>query len=84
MKEELTDPETRVVGRKQVLRTLSKGEASEVFLAKDGDSSIIREIREAASKAGVPVRDVESMASLGRKCGIEVAASVAALLRREI
>jgi large subunit ribosomal protein L7A len=83
LKEELSDPKVRVVGRKQVLRALSRGEAVEVFLAKDGDSSIVRELREAAAKAGVPVRDVESKSALGRTCGIEVGASVAAVLKIE-
>jgi large subunit ribosomal protein L7A len=83
LKVELTDPKARVVGRKQVLRALSKGEAVEVLLAKDGDSSIAREMREAAAKASVAVVEAESMASLGRACGIEVGASVAAIIRIE-
>lgn len=81
MKAELTDPKKRVVGKKQVLRALAKGEASEVVLARDGDTSITRQVREAAAAAGVPVREAESMSQLGRACGIEVQASVAAILR---
>lgn len=81
MREQLLDHRMRVVGRKQVLRALSKDEATEVFLARDGDPFIAREIREAAGKAGVPVTDAESMAQLGRACGIEVGASVAASLK---
>jgi large subunit ribosomal protein L7A len=83
LKGELTDPKTRVVGKKQVLRALAHNEVKEVLLAKDGDSFIIREIREAAAKAGAPVKDAESMSALGKACGIEVPAAVAARLKIE-
>lgn len=82
MKGQLGDRSTRIVGKKQVIRALARNEAAEVFLAKDGDPFIQREIREAAAKAGTPVTDIESMAQLGRACGIEVKASVAARLRK--
>ncbi len=83
LKAELTDPAKRVVGKKQVLRALSKGEVSEVVLARDGDTSIARQIREAANAAKVPVTEAESMSQLGKACGIEVSASVAAILISE-
>ena len=84
MKGQLGDRSTRVVGKKQVVRALMRNEAAEIFLAKDGDPFIQRDIREGAAKAQVPVTEVESMAQLGRACGIEVKASVAARLKERI
>ncbi|HOA15652.1 MAG TPA: ribosomal L7Ae/L30e/S12e/Gadd45 family protein [Bacillota bacterium] len=84
MKGQLADRSTRVVGKKQVVRALVRNEVAEVFLAKDGDPFIQRDIRELATKAQAPVTEVESMAQLGRACGIEVKASVAARLKERV
>lgn len=82
MKVQLGDVTKLVVGKKQVIRALSKGEAEEVFLARDADTFIGREIREAVARHGAVLTEVDSMSVLGKACGIEIGAAVAARLRK--
>ncbi|HHV53931.1 MAG TPA: 50S ribosomal protein L7Ae-like protein [Firmicutes bacterium] len=77
---QLSDASGRVVGTKQTLRAVERGVARTVYLARDADQRILRPLREACAKAGVPVIEVESMAELGRQCGITVGAAAAAVL----
>lgn len=73
----------KVVGIKQVRRALEQHTAHRVFLAHDADPQLIQPLRLLCSQGNVPLDDSRSMRQLGRDCGIDVAASAAALLRRE-
>ncbi|MBE3576796.1 MAG: ribosomal L7Ae/L30e/S12e/Gadd45 family protein [Limnochordales bacterium] len=77
---DLTDAARRVVGAKQTLRAVERGEAQTVYIARDADERVVRPIREACERAGVPVVEAESMEELGRICGIAVGAAAAAVL----
>ena len=79
----LTDLNTpnKVVGVKQLKKALRDGSAKKVFVAQDADPKLTDPIRESCQSAGVPVEPVPTMAELGKACGIEVGAAVAALLR---
>ena len=79
----LTDLNTpnKVVGVKQLKKALRDGSAKKVFVAQDADPKLTDPICESCKSAGVPMESVPTMAELGKACGIEVGAAVAALLR---
>jgi len=66
------------VGTKQTLRMVELGKANEVYVAKDADPRMTTKIIELCKKSGVKVTYVDSMKSLGKACGIEVGAAMAA------
>ncbi len=71
----------KIVGIKQLKKALAAGQAAKVFLAQDADPKLTAPITETCRSGGVPVEEVPTMAELGRACGIEVGAAVAALLK---
>jgi large subunit ribosomal protein L7A len=66
------------IGTKQTLKMVELGKASEVFVANDADPRITSKIVNLCKKMGVTVSYVDSMKLLGKACGIEVGAAVAA------
>jgi len=81
MEEQLRRPEKRVVGTKQVLRAVRDGRASHVFLCRDADEYIYRQVEAACREQGVPVTVSDSMEKLGKLCLVGVKAATAALLK---
>ena len=71
----------KIVGIKQLRKALRDGTAAKVFVACNADPGLIGPIREACRQGNVPVEEAATMAELGKACGIEVGAAVAALLR---
>ncbi|CAA7600135.1 50S ribosomal protein L30e-like [Acididesulfobacillus acetoxydans] len=70
----------KTIGLKQTQRALEKGSVERVYVARDADARIVRPIRELCQSHGVECVEVGSMSELGRACGIEVGAAVAAIL----
>ena len=70
-----------VVGIKQLKKALKNGNASHVFLACNADPAITEPIEALCRQMSVEVAWVKSMTDLGRACGIEVGAAVAAAIR---
>ncbi|WP_426449948.1 ribosomal L7Ae/L30e/S12e/Gadd45 family protein [Paenibacillus sp. S-38] len=68
------------IGNKQATKTVEQGKALEVFVAKDADPRITIKMVNLCKKMGVNVTYVESMKLLGKACGIEVGAAVAAVV----
>ncbi len=68
------------VGNKQLRKALLSGRAKYVFLAKNADPVITAPIAEACVTHGVRMQWCETMAELGKACGIDVGASAAAVL----
>lgn len=68
------------IGTKQVTRMVELGKASEVIVAKDADPRITGKIVNLCKKCGVQVTYVDSMKQLGKACGIEVGAAMAAIV----
>ena len=81
MEEQLRHPEKRVVGTKQVLRAVRDGKATHVFLCKDADEFIYRQVEAACQEHQVPVTVTDSMEKLGKLCLIGVKTATAALLK---
>jgi large subunit ribosomal protein L7A len=68
------------IGTKQTTRMVELGHALEVFVAKDADPRITLKIINLCKKMGVKVTYVDSMKQLGKACGIEVGAAMAAVV----
>ncbi|MFK7697369.1 ribosomal L7Ae/L30e/S12e/Gadd45 family protein [Paenibacillus sp. HJGM_3] len=66
------------IGTKQTTKMIEQGLVGEVFVAKDADPRITMKIVNLCKKMGVLVTYVDSMKLLGKACGIEVGAAVAA------
>ena len=81
MEEQLRLPQRRVVGTKQVLRAVREGNAARVFLCKDADEFIYRQVETACETARVPVTVLDSMEKLGKLCLVNVKTAAAALVK---
>jgi len=68
------------IGTKQTTKLVELGKAQEVFVAKDADPRITAKILSLCKKMGVQVTYVDSMKQLGKACGIEVGAAIAAVV----
>lgn len=79
---ELKKSKLRVVGINQVLRAVKTGTVEKVFIAENAEEQLIKPVRELCFKKKIPVVKVSSMQELGKACGIQVGASVAALLKQ--
>ncbi len=79
----LTDLNTpnKVVGVKQLKKALRDGSAKKVFVAQNADPKLTNPIYTSCQSMAIPVETVSTMEELGKACGIEVGAAVAALLR---
>lgn len=76
--EELGLAPRKIVGLKQTLKAVETGTAGAVYVARDADERLMRDLLEKCAQRGVQVVLVPSMAELGRICGIEVGAAAAA------
>ena len=68
----------RTCGTKQVLKALADGTARRVFIARDADAHLRAKLEQAARNAGIEPEYAESMALLGKQCGITVGSAAAA------
>jgi len=68
------------IGTKQTTRSVELGKASEVFIAHDADPRITTKIVNLCNKSGVKITYVDTMKNLGKACGIEVGAAMAAVV----
>ncbi|AGC69617.1 ribosomal protein HS6-type [Thermoclostridium stercorarium subsp. stercorarium DSM 8532] len=71
----------KTVGLKQTLKALAADKVQVLFIAQDAEERIVSKILEACSGKDVEINRVESMKLLGKKCGIDVGAAVAAILK---
>lgn len=78
--ERLKAARKKTIGTKQTAKAVDKGLARAVFVARDAEEYVVRELLKACREQAIPVVEVESMAVLGRTCGIEVGAASAAII----
>ncbi|SMP69769.1 ribosomal L7Ae/L30e/S12e/Gadd45 family protein [Anoxynatronum buryatiense] len=79
---ELLQHEKKVVGIKQVTRSLTEGQDVKcVYLASDAETHLLDKMRQLALEKQVEVVPVESRKKLGKFCGIDVGATVVAVLK---
>ena len=81
MHQALADVDRRVVGTKQLLRSLDEGKIAHAFIAKDADLLITKRVSDRCYAMNIPCTQVESMEKLGHACGIDVKAAAAGLLK---
>ncbi len=78
---ELKKQDKLKVGTKQTARAVKEGRAVTVFIAKDAEKHVVRNVVESAQEAQIQVVYVESMKKLGKACGIDVGAATAVILK---
>lgn len=78
--ERLKAARKKSIGTKQTAKAIEKGSTRTVFVARDADDHVTREIVRIAREQGLELILVDSMVTLGRACGIEVGAAAAAIL----
>ncbi|MCR2045635.1 ribosomal L7Ae/L30e/S12e/Gadd45 family protein [Anaerosalibacter massiliensis] len=71
----------KIVGTKQVKRAVLNGDVDIVFIAKDAENKVTRDIEKLCNEKSVDIIYVNTMKELGNACGIEVSAASAALLK---
>jgi len=78
--ETLKKSKHKTVGVKQTQRALEKGSVLRVYVAQDAEMHVLRPIVEQCRNQGIELLEIPTMTELGKACGIEVGAAVAALL----
>ncbi|MGE5584184.1 MAG: ribosomal L7Ae/L30e/S12e/Gadd45 family protein [Bacillota bacterium] len=78
--DELKMAKRKAVGTKQTIKALERGEARVIYLARDAEEKVIKNVMELCKANGVQIIHVDTMAQLGKACGIEVGAASAAIL----
>ncbi|MDL2220343.1 ribosomal L7Ae/L30e/S12e/Gadd45 family protein [Eubacteriales bacterium OttesenSCG-928-N14] len=78
----LEQANNRVVGTKQVLRSLEAGTLLRAYIAQDADAHLREKILGHCQRNNVPVEFIGSMAEMGRLCGIEVGSAAAGIVRQ--
>lgn len=71
----------RVVGTNQVKRALANEKVEKVYIARDAEKKVVKEIIELCNKKGIEIIYVDTMKKLGQLCNIDVSAASAALLK---
>ena len=70
----------KIIGLKQTKKALHAGVVRRVYLSADADIRLREAVGALCAERQVDVVSVESMEELGRACGIQVGAAVAAVL----
>jgi large subunit ribosomal protein L7A len=73
--------DNKVVGIKQVKRAIDKDETQTVFIAEDADENITKDVSKLCKDKQIQIVHVDNMDELGKACGIDINAAVAALLK---
>ena len=76
-------PEKLYVGIKQATKAVKNGIALKAYVANGFNPQMRNEFVKLCKKNGVPIDVVRNPEELGVMCGIEVKASVAAVIREE-
>lgn len=69
----------KVVGTKQTVKALENGEVQKVFIARDAEEKVIRPVVSLCEENNIELHYVDTMAQLGKMCGIKVKAATAAI-----
>lgn len=70
------------IGTKQTMRMVELGRADEVYVAEDADPRLTSKIIALCNQRAVKVTMVDTMLNLGKACGIDVGAAMAAIVRQ--
>jgi large subunit ribosomal protein L7A len=78
----ISNARRKVVGTKQTIKALENGEAIFVFIARDAEDKVTQPVLALCESCNIEPQYVESMAQLGKMCGIKVKAAVAAITEK--
>ena len=70
----------KTIGIKQTLKAVTSGKAKKVFIAKDAEPRVVRELKDLCEENSIHIITPNSMKELGKACGIDVKAAVAAII----
>ena len=70
----------KVVGIKQLRKSLKDGQISHAFVAENADPRLTEPLAAECWESGVALTMVPTMAELGQACGISVGAAAAGIL----
>ena len=79
---DLSRPEKRVVGFKQVQRLARLGQLDRVYIAKDADEHVTQKLLGVCEKHAITYDMTHTMHQLGNACSIEVGSSCAGVLKQ--
>jgi large subunit ribosomal protein L7A len=79
--EKVLQAKNLIIGTKQTEKALKAGNVIEIVVAEDADQRLTTKAIQTALDNNIPVLYVDSMKKLGKTCGIEVGASVVAIIR---
>jgi large subunit ribosomal protein L7A len=82
MVEELSGPNGRVAGLKQVLRCARMGTLQKVYVARDADENVASRVKTLCARLHIPVDTSYTMYQIGSACGLEVGSACAGVLKR--
>lgn len=68
-----------IIGTKQTVKALKDEQIKELVVAEDADPHVLDQVLSLAREQAVLVTQVDSMQKLGKACGIDVGAAVAAI-----
>ncbi len=78
--ERLKSASKRTIGTKQTYKAVTRGQAKLVYIARDAEKHVVKDLIEKCNQQGIEIIYVDSMRELGKTCGIEVGAAAAAVL----
>ncbi|SHF10365.1 large subunit ribosomal protein L7A [Desulfofundulus australicus DSM 11792] len=76
----LSNARKKMVGSKQTMKAINRGQAKVVYVAKNAERHVIDPIIQACQAKNIPLVEVETMSQLGRACHIEVGCASAAVI----
>ena len=76
----LGEANKKAVGFKQTAKAIDRGLTHVIYVARDAEDKIKIPIMEKCVERKIAVVEVESMTELGKACGVQVGASVVAIL----
>lgn len=69
-----------VIGTKQTMKAVESGNAVEVFVAQDAEPRLVARIVQLCGARAIKLTHVDTMRNLGKACGIDVGAAMAAVV----
>ncbi len=73
----------KAVGSRQVKKAILKGTAERVYIAQDAEKHVTKPLIELCQERNIEIQYVDSMAELGKACGIAVGSAAVALLTEQ-
>ena len=71
-----------IAGAKQVKKALLNGRAERVLYGEDADPALVEPLLALCEEKQIPYECAGPMRAVGERCGIEVGAAIAALVRK--